>query len=134
MPSLQTMCCQLSTAKVGIAIVLKLYVKFCCTRLTAIAAGKSVSRGLAEPPAEETSSSGGYAAPRMPVDSVDMFSGLDLTGFAPSATESAAESAQAAPELTQSSAQPIVQRRYKPYHCLVLSLLPNLPRSACPHA
>lgn len=125
--------CQLSKAKVGIANVLKLSVKFCYTKLTATAAGKSASRGMAEPPAEDASSSGSYAAPRMPVDAVDMFSGLDLPGFAPSATtESAAESAQAAPELTQSSAQPMVQRRYWPNRCLDLSLLSNLPYGACP--
>lgn len=112
MQSLQTMRCQLSTAKVGIATVLQLYLTFCYTKLTATAAGKSASRGTVSPPAEDASSSGSYAAPRMPVDSVDMFSGLDLPGFAPSATETAAESAQAAPELTQSSAQAIVQRRY----------------------
>lgn len=111
MPSLQTMLCQLSKLKVGIAKVLKLYVMFCYRKLNAIAAGKSASHGMAEAPAEDASSSGSYAAPRMPVDSVDMFSGLDLPGFAPAAAEAAAESAQPAPELTQSSTQPTVQRR-----------------------
>lgn len=67
---------------------------------------------MAEPPADDASSSGSYAAPSMPVESMDMFSGLDLPGFALPAAESAAGTAQASPELTQSSVQPLVQHRY----------------------
>ena len=83
-----------------------------CCNLTAPAADKSSRHGMAEPPADDASSSGSYAAPSMPVESMDMFSGLDLPGFAPPAAESAAGTAQASPELTQSSVQPLVQHRY----------------------
>ena len=57
----------------------------------------------------------------MPVESVDMFSGLDLPGFAPAA-ESAAEPAQAGPELTQSGVQPLVQRRCSTSHLHLVQL------------
>ena len=103
---------QLGKIEVGIVNLSVLCAKFCCTNLTAPAASKSSTHGMAEPSTEDTSSSNSYAAPSMPVETVDMFSGLDLPGFALPAAESAAECAQAAPELTQSSEQSLVQRRY----------------------
>lgn len=100
---------QLSKTEVCTVDLAMLSAELCCTNLTAPAAGKSSRHGMAEPHAEDSSSSGGYAAPSMPVESVDMFSGLDLPGFALPAAGSAA---QAPPELTQSSSQSPVQRRY----------------------
>ena len=67
-------------------------------------AGKPARQGAVK--AQDASSSGSYSAPTMPVDSMDMFSGLDLPGFAP-----AAEPVQAEPEQTQTSMEPLVQRR-----------------------
>lgn len=109
MLSLQMRHPQLGKTEVGIVYLSMLCGKLCCPNMTALAAGKSSKHGVAEPSTEDTS---GYAAPSMPVESVDMFSGLDLPGFALPAAELAAVSAQAAPELTQSSEQSLVQRRY----------------------
>ena len=72
------------------------------------AAGKSTGHGRAQSPAEDTSSSGGYAAPSMPVESVDMFSGLDLTGFV-AAAEPVAASVPGVQKGAQPSPQPLVQ-------------------------
>lgn len=109
MLSLQMIHRQLSKTEVCTVDFAMLCAELCCTNLPAPAAGKSSRHGMAEPPAEDISSSGGYAAPSMPVESMDMFSGLDLPGFALPAADSAAQAAQ---ELTQSSSQSLVQRRY----------------------
>ena len=132
MLSPQMMHHQLSKSEVGIVGLPILCAMHCCSNLTVSAAGKSPRHGTADPPAEDASSSGSYAAPSMPVESVDMFSGLDLTGFALPAAESAAETVQATPELTQSSAQSLVQHRYLLKLHQVFSPLSNLLNDACP--
>jgi len=66
-----------------------------------LSAGRKASSKLK---LQEAASSSGYSAPTMPTDSVDMFSGLDLSGSATHAVH---------PEAMQPAAEAMVDRNVR---------------------
>ena len=66
-----------------------------------MSAGRKASSKLKP---QEAASSSGYSAPAMPVDSVDMFSGLDLSGSASHAVQ---------PEAMPPAAEAMVDRNVR---------------------